>query len=546
MNASITPSAATDKNVVWSVEIPSGSTGSAKISTTGLLTAITNGEVVVKATAADGSKIVGTKTITISEQSKVVPASSITVSGENNASTISTDDGTLQMIAIVLPSTTTSQAVTWSVSSGTGTATISTTGLLKAVTNGTVIVKATSVKYPNIVGTKTITLRGQFIQVETIDVSSSSATNQVEVDGTLQMSANILPANATKKTVTWSVDSIAGSDGSATINATTGVLTGKSAGDVKVVATAADGAGAVGSKIIKVIPQVKVTNITVSAPSGSITADKGTLQMSAAIDPNNATNQGVTWSVEQAGDTGTTMTGKATIDSSTGLLTAVADGTVKVKATAKDGSGIVGSEVITISGQIVKATGYTVKGFEGTTETTQIASDKGTITMQAFVIPTNATTVPSVTWSVEQAGDIGTTMTGKATIDSNTRVLTAAANGTVKVKATGTTSDGTVINGTAIVTITGQIVKVTGITVTAPSDKVTVGNILQMTANILPTTATDKTVTWSVTNGTGSASIGSDGKLIGETKGSVIVKATAKNTAEDGSEISGTTVISVS
>lgn len=543
MNAGIKPNTATNKNVTWSVEIPSGSTGSAKISTTGLLTAITNGDVVVKATAADGSKVIGTKTIKISGQSKVVPVSSITVSGENNASSISTDDGTLQMIASVLPSTTTSQAVTWSVSSGTGTATISPTGLLKAVANGTVTVKATSVDYPNIIGTKTITLSGQIIQAETIDVSSTA--DEIEVDGTLQMSASVLPANATKKTVTWSVDSVAGSTGSATINASTGVLTGKSAGDVKVTATAADGRGAVGSKIIKVVPQVKVTGITVSAPSGSnngITVDKGTLQMSADITPSTATNKGVTWSVEQAGDTGTTMTGKAAIDSNTGVLTAVADGTVKVKAAAKDGSGITGSEVITISGQIIKATGYTVKGFAGATETTQITSDKGTITMQAFVIPTNATTAPAVTWSVEQAGDIGTTMTGKATIDNNTGVLTAAANGTVKVKATGTTSDGTIINGTAVITITGQIVKVTGITVTAPSDKVTVGNILQMTANILPTTATDKTVTWSVTNGTGSASIGSDGKLVGETKGSVIVKATAK----DGSGISGTTVISVS
>lgn len=549
MNANITPDIATNKNVTWSVEIPSGSTGSAKISTTGLLTAITNGDVVVKATAADGSKVVGTKTIKISGQSVVVAVSSITVNGENDASSISTDDGTLQMMATVLPSTTTSQAVTWSVSSGTGTATISTTGLLKAVSNGTVIVKATSVKYPNIVGTKTITLRGQFIQAERIDVSSSSAINKVEVDGTLQMSANVLPANATKKTVTWSVDSVAGSTGSATINATTGVLTGKSVGKVMVIATAADGAGAVGSKEIEVIPQVKVTSIGVKGTlitDGSIgitqiTTDKGSIQMTAAIDPNNATNQGVTWSVEQAGDAGTTMTGKATIDSNTGVLTAVADGTVKVKATAKDGSGIVGSEVITISGQIVKATGYTVKGFTGTTETTKITSDKGTITMIASIIPNNATIAPAVTWSVEQAGDTGTIMTGKATIDSNTGVLTAAANGTVRVKAVGTTSDGTVINGTAVITIIGQIVNVTEITVTALSDKVAVGNVLQMTANILPTTASDKSVIWSVISGTGSASIGSDGKLAGETKGTVTVKATSK----DGSGISGTKIIVV-
>jgi len=43
-------------------------------------------------------------------------------------------------------------------------------------------------------------------------------------------------------------------------------------------------------------------------------------------------------------------TGEAMI-SSTGLLTAVANGTVTVKATATDGSGVVGTFDILISGQ---------------------------------------------------------------------------------------------------------------------------------------------------------------------------------------------------
>jgi hypothetical protein len=48
----------------------------------------------------------------------------------------------------------------------------------------------------------------------------------------------------------------------------------------------------------------------------------------------------------------TNGTGKAKINQS-GLLTAIADGTVTVKASARDGSGVVGQLIITISNQVV-------------------------------------------------------------------------------------------------------------------------------------------------------------------------------------------------
>lgn len=89
------------------------------------------------------------------------------------------------------------------------------------------------------------------------------------------------------------------------------------------------------------VAKVNVTAITVTAAGNATTVTNGgTLQMSAAITPTNATNKAVTWS-------GTNGTGSATI-SSTGLLTATGVGTVTVKATAQDGSGIFGEATITI------------------------------------------------------------------------------------------------------------------------------------------------------------------------------------------------------
>jgi hypothetical protein len=86
----------------------------------------------------------------------------------------------------------------------------------------------------------------------------------------------------------------------------------------------------------------EVENITVTG--GSITTDNGTLQMVAAVEPSDAT-QSVKWVVENG-------TGKAKIDAK-GILTGIANGTVMVKAMAKDDSGVEGKTTVTISGQVV-------------------------------------------------------------------------------------------------------------------------------------------------------------------------------------------------
>ena len=66
MSATVLPANAIDKTVTWSV---TPGTGTATISSSGLLTAATNGTVTVVATANDGSKVTGSKVITISNQS---------------------------------------------------------------------------------------------------------------------------------------------------------------------------------------------------------------------------------------------------------------------------------------------------------------------------------------------------------------------------------------------------------------------------------------------------------------------------------------------
>ncbi len=352
LTAAITPTNATSQAVTWSVV---NGTGQATISSSGLVTAVSNGTVTARATATDGSGVVGSLVVTISNQ--IIPVTGITVTGAGGSTQITTDNGTLQLTAAISPTNATNHGVTWSIVNGTGEATISISGLVTAVSSGTVTARATATDGSGVVGSLVITISGQVIPVTGITVTGAGGASTITTDnGTLQLTAAISPTNATNQAVTWSV---VNGTGQATISSS-GLVTAVSNGTVTARATANDGSGVVGSLVITISGQViPVTGITVTGAGGAstITTDNGTLQLTAAISPTNATNQAVTWSVVNG-------TGQATISSS-GLVTAVSNGTVTARATANDGSGVVGSLVITISSQVIPVTGITVTGAGG-------------------------------------------------------------------------------------------------------------------------------------------------------------------------------------
>jgi uncharacterized protein YjdB len=153
-----------------------------------------------------------------------------------------------------------------------------------------------------------------------------------------------LPSNASFKNVTWSV---VNGTGGASIS-TTGLLTASKDGSVTVRARANDSSNVECTLVINISNQlIPVTSIVLTGAGGatSITTKGGTLQISAAILPSNASLKTVTWSVVNG-------TGGASI-SATGLLTASKDGNVTVKAKANDSSNVEGTLVITISNQTV-------------------------------------------------------------------------------------------------------------------------------------------------------------------------------------------------
>jgi uncharacterized protein YjdB len=154
--SSVSPSDAANKTVKWSI---ANVTGRATISATGIVSAIGNGTVMVTATATDGSGVYGTFLINISNQ--VIPVASIVLTGVGGAVTITSYNGTLQLIAAVSPSDATNKTLTWSISNGTDQATISSSGLITAVSNGTVTAKASATDGSGVYGTLFIAITNQ-------------------------------------------------------------------------------------------------------------------------------------------------------------------------------------------------------------------------------------------------------------------------------------------------------------------------------------------------------------------------------------------------
>jgi len=89
-----------------------------------------------------------------------VNTDSIHVEGKNGASSISTDNGSLQMEAKLFPDSTTFKKVTWSVNNS-GIATINQNGVLSAVQNGDVLVTATATDGSDKKGSMTVTISTQ-------------------------------------------------------------------------------------------------------------------------------------------------------------------------------------------------------------------------------------------------------------------------------------------------------------------------------------------------------------------------------------------------
>ncbi|SFQ66430.1 Ig-like domain-containing protein [Flavobacterium akiainvivens] len=303
---------------------------------------------------------------------------SVTVSVENDApATITTENGTLQLEATVTPANA-SQDVTWSVTSGTDFATIDENGLVTAIANGTVTVRAVSeadsTKFDEIEVTVNVTegyctpsagiaVLTTNVQFSNINNSSSTTANQVYEDFT-DVTGNVTQNQTYTLTaqsagflgltnflylhvyIDWNQDNVF-DENEFYINNTAGTfskeitvpanaLAGTTRMRVIINESTAYGPcatstyGQTEDYTLNVTAQDAVEMVTVSTQNdvdAEITVANGTLQLEAIVNPEGA-NQAVEWSVISGG-------AFASVNQD-GLVTAIANGTVTVRATSAE------------------------------------------------------------------------------------------------------------------------------------------------------------------------------------------------------------------
>jgi len=424
LSAVVLPGVATNPAVGWTVI---NGSGSATISADGRLRGGLPGAVEVLATALDGSGVADTMALTILDP--LIPVTSISITTEWDS--INMDAGTtLQCSADLMPLNATNPAVIWSLVNISGSAQITSEGLVSAITDGTVEVIATSEDGSMVADTIELTISGSVTLVSSIEISSAGGADSVVSGELLQFTATVLPDTATNPVLAWSV--INGS-GSATIS-TGGLLTGGLPGTVEVVAMATDFSGVGDTMSLSIVAlEIPVTSITLTTAGGVTAIEYGsTLQCSAIVLPDTATNQVLAWSVLNG-------TGSASI-ASDGLLTALTDGTIEVVVTATDGSGVSDTLSLVINPATILLTEITILSVGGDT----VVDAGSTLQFTTVVLPANASN-PLVEWSVING-------TGTATI-CECAILTALTAGTVDVHATA--MDGSGISDSFVVTIQG-------------------------------------------------------------------------------------------
>jgi len=439
----ILPENAANKKVIWESSNPSVAT----VSSSGIVTAISTGTATITVRTESGGKIAScTVTVTIAVTG---------VSLNKNAATLAIG-GTEQLTATVQPQNASNKNVTWN-SSNTAIASVSSNGLVTALAAGTATITVRTVD-GNKTATCTITT-----PVAVTGVTLNKTTTSLTAGSTEQLMPTIQPTNATNKNVTWE----SSNTNVATVNSN-GLVTAKAVGTATITVRTSDSNKTAICTVTVTAATISVTGVTLNKTSTSLEVGK-TEQLTATIQPANATNKNITWSSNN--------NNVATVNSN-GLISAVAAGNATITVTTQDGNKTATCNV-TVTTPTVAVTGVTLNK-----TTTSIIYVGGTEQLTPTVQPTNATN-KSVTWS-----------------SSNNNIATVNSNGLVTAVAAGTaiitvrTNDGNKTDN-CFVTVT---IAVTGVSLNKTSTSLNVGSTEQLTATIQPTNAINKNLTWSSSN----------------------------------------------
>ena len=219
LKETVAPENADNKDVTWS----SSDEAVASVNENGLVTAKNAGTATITVTTEDGGKtaecVITVEAVPV-QQIKLEPISTTLPLGK-----------TLALKSQVLPENATNPGITWT-SSEPSIASVDADGTVKALKTGTVTITAAAVDGSGITGTSEITV----IVIPVTGIKLNRTTASIQDDGTITLHAEVLPADATYKTITWRSDNpqVAAVDAK-------GKVTAVKTGTARIIATSADG-----------------------------------------------------------------------------------------------------------------------------------------------------------------------------------------------------------------------------------------------------------------------------------------------------------------
>lgn len=229
-------------------------------------------------------------------------------------------------------------------------ATVDQNGLVTAIAPGEAVITVTSYDKPDMSASCIINVMPRLVDA----ISITPKTKVCTVDEIFNLTAIILPENATNKKILWS-----SSDETVVSVDAKGQVTALAVGEATITATAADGSGVSASCHVTVIP-ILAESLTLSATKWNGEEGKS-FTIVATVLPENTTDKTVSWSSSDPEI--------ATVDAE-GHVSVLKAGYCTITASTQDGSDLAAECIITIAtgidnlftDSVVKCDVYTLQG----------------------------------------------------------------------------------------------------------------------------------------------------------------------------------------
>lgn len=324
LTATISPSNATNKNVIWT----SSDKDLVTVDNSGNIKAVgnKNASATITVKTLDG-KYKAVATIKVKE--KIIEVDDIKLDKKE----INLNYGeSAKLTALISPSDATNKNVMWT-SSDTSLVTVDSNGNIKAVgnknANATITVVTVDGKYKS---TAKVTVKKKDVTVKVTGVKIDKTSVNLNYGQTTKLTATVSPSNATNKNVTWtsSDTSLVTVDSNGNIKAV-----GNKNGSATITVTTTDSKYKATAKVTvkKKDTTIRVTGVKIDQGTSGTTylnmKDDMYLYLSATTSPSNATNKNVTWSSDNTSVASVDTSGKVSIN---GL------GDSNIKVTTKDGN----------------------------------------------------------------------------------------------------------------------------------------------------------------------------------------------------------------